>query len=113
LAAEDELALELFAAISACDFGFAVVEFAAFVFELPFALVVLLPLELLADDCPTAARGEAHPHISASAQPTPSHLRIFARCFRFGSKGKPQKISGQRSLASKTLCPILSAVTDH
>jgi hypothetical protein len=82
----DELALESFAAAFACFVGFAVV------------LLVLLVSGLAADDCPSAARGEAQAHTRARAQPAPSHIRIFARC-RFGSKGNPQTSERTRSTA--------------
>src|ERR1700691_5680474 len=93
-------------------FDFAIGEFAALDFGVvPLVLPVLEPA---AGSCPSAVRGEAQAHISASAQPAPSNLRIFARCFRFGSKGNPQKISGQCSVASKIPHMILphSLTTD-
>jgi len=88
----DELALEFFATADTCFFVFAVVDFALLVLPL---LAFGLLATLAVDVCPNAGRSEAQANINARAQPAPSHLRIFARCF--GSKGNPQKISGQYS----------------
>jgi hypothetical protein len=67
-------AAESLAAAFACFFGFAV-----------FVPVFVAPVfEVEAEVCASAPRGETQAYISARAQPAPSHLRIFARPFRFG-----------------------------
>jgi hypothetical protein len=55
--------------------------------------VLFVAFELAAEeDCASTARGEAQAHIRTRAQPLPNHLRIFARCFRFGSKRQPSDL---------------------
>jgi hypothetical protein len=78
---EDELALLLFAAAVVCFLApvFAVEFDEVFAFAVvDFADLALAPLVFpsVLDDCPSTA--EAQTHISASAQPAPSHLCVLA-----------------------------------
>jgi hypothetical protein len=82
--------------------GFAVVGFALL------GLVLLCVFESEADVCPSA--GEAQKHVNAKAQTAPSHLRILAQCFPFGSKGDPQVLSDKNP---SCLTLPASLATDH
>ena len=78
---EDELPLLRFAAAVVCFLApvFAVEFDEVFAFAVvDFAVLALAPLVFpsVLDDCPSTA--EAQTHISASAQPAPSHLRALA-----------------------------------
>lgn len=77
LVAEAELALDLFAPAATCLFEVAVFFLAVVTF---FFVLVALPLavELVAETCASPGRGQAHAHITPSAHPVLSHLRIFA-----------------------------------